>query len=195
MSTKDTGIEIITEGEEHDSVKLRLRGDKNRKFASSRKKKIFEIEEKADSEQEEDGEEEREEEYNGDQQQEEEEEEGDDGRTESPNIELKLAISKDLTKRVTNFTSPFINAIISGNVHTLDYLLQQGLSCPLENMNASYALSAGYHIEEIAEAMLEMIHCAAKACMGDVEQEFPPCQGCREKLREQSNTRGGHKLF
>lgn len=111
-------------------------------------------------------------------------------------ITKKLAISKELIKRVTNFDSPFINAILSGNVQILEFLLQQGLSCPLEDFKYSYALAAGYHMEEIAQPMLELLHSAAKACVGDMEQDFPPCQGCREKLREKEiAARTKHKLF
>ncbi len=111
-------------------------------------------------------------------------------------ITKKLAISNELIKRVTQFDSPYINAILSGNVMTLEFLFQQGLSCPLQYFQTSYALAAGYHIEEIARAMLESLHSAAKACLGDMEQDFPPCQGCREKMKENAiSARTKHKLF
>lgn len=125
-----------------------------------------------------------------------EEDENTDDSHSSADLGLKLAISKELSKRVSEFSNPFVNAILSGNVHILDYLLQRGLSCPLKNLNISYSLCAGYHMEDIAEAMLEMLHSAAKACMGDVEQEYPPCQGCRAELRKKlHSTRATHKMF
>lgn len=111
----------------------------------------------------------------------------------SPSIQLKLEISKELTKRVVHtgnqenpFQSPFVNAIISGNISILEHLITQGLSCPLKDLKISYSLAAGYHDEKTAETMLDIMQSAGKACVGDKTQSFPPCQGCREKMREQS---------
>ncbi len=113
-------------------------------------------------------------------------------------ITHKLAISKNLIRRVKdrNFDCPLINAILSGNVQIMEYLLKQGLTCPLNNFKITYALSAGYHIEDISQAMLEILHSAAQACVGDMNQDFPPCQGCRENLREKAiSSKRGQKLF
>lgn len=113
-------------------------------------------------------------------------------------ITHKLAISKNLIRRVKdcNFDCPLINAILSGNVQIMEYLLKQGLTCPLTNFKITYALAAGYHIEDISQAMLEILHSAAQACVGDMNQDFPPCQGCRENLRENAiSSKQGQKMF
>ena len=124
----------------------------------------------------------------------------DEGENRSHYMEMKLKISKELTKRVINlgsdtFTSPFVNAIISGNVGILEHLISQGLSCPLKDLKICYSLAAGYHDEKIAEVMLDMIQSAGKACMGDVTQEFPPCKGCMERIRKEAIASGKSKKF
>lgn len=89
--------------------------------------------------------------------------------------------------------SALVHAICSGNVNSLEYLLEQGLECPRRLRNTLTSLAASYPHEEISEEMLNLVVTAAKYCSGTTDQtqslRFPPCTGCREILREKMQAR------